>query len=350
VRLVLLAVVVGVLAAAATAVAAPPALIVTSPPAINGTAQQGFALHETHGSYSFFDGTTATHVTPQSFTYQWVRCDTNGNACVNITGATSQTYVLTSFDVGHTIRVLEHASYKPPSSSTTYTATGRSAHTSVVSPPGGPAVSVTTGNTTGRTTTRATLNGTVHTAHAQVTWQFQYGQDADYNKGTPVQTISAGHGNVAVSWTLKHLAPNTSYHYRLVAVFVNGGNQTTVYGRDRTFTTNTTGKFLLLSRRLKVTNGFVAVPLKCQSQLKCVSQFTITAAGRIVKGKTGATIVCAVKVARLNPGKTATVHAKVRTACMKRLRANTNHRLKGKFTARPRTGQSGQIKKVVLFL
>ena len=140
VRLLALAVVAGALAAAATAVAAPPTLIATSPPAINGTAQQGFTLHETHGSYSYFNGATASPVTPQSFAYQWVRCDTNGNACVSITGATTNNYTLTAADVGHTIRVLETGSYKPPSSTTTYTATGRSAHTSAVSPPGGPAV------------------------------------------------------------------------------------------------------------------------------------------------------------------------------------------------------------------
>jgi hypothetical protein len=346
-----LAAVVGALVLAATAVALGPALRVTSPPAINGTAQQGFALHETHGSYSYFNGTYGVPVTPQSFTYQWERCDVNGNGCVSIAGATTRDYDLTSEDVGHTIRVLEKGHYTPPGQSTQYTATGRSAHTTVVSPPGGPTITVTTERVKVVTARTAALRGSINTAGKAVTWQFQFGRTTNYNKGTPIQTISSGATSpTKVSWTLKRLKPDTLYHYRLVAIYTSGGRQTTTYGQDLTFTTNTTGKFLLLSRRLKVAGGFVAVPLKCQSQLKCVSQFTITAAARIVKGKTGATIICAVKVARLKPGQRATVRVRVRRACMKRLHAAKRHRLKAKFTTRPRTGQGGVIAPVTLFL
>jgi hypothetical protein len=41
---------------------------------------------------------------PTSFTYQWRRCDSSGNNCVNIVGATSNVYTVVSVDVGHTIR------------------------------------------------------------------------------------------------------------------------------------------------------------------------------------------------------------------------------------------------------
>ena len=98
-RLVLLAVVVaavGVFAAVggATTMATKPTN--TSPPSVTGSARQGQTLTSTSGSWS---GTT-----PMTFSYAWERCDTSGNNCATISGATSQTYVLAGDDVGHTVR------------------------------------------------------------------------------------------------------------------------------------------------------------------------------------------------------------------------------------------------------
>ncbi|HTR33189.1 MAG TPA: hypothetical protein VMH47_04885, partial [Gaiellaceae bacterium] len=38
-----------------------------------------------------------------STTYAWLRCNTNGRACVAIAGQTSGSYTLTAADVDHTI-------------------------------------------------------------------------------------------------------------------------------------------------------------------------------------------------------------------------------------------------------
>jgi hypothetical protein len=73
----------------------------TSPPTISGTAQQGQKLTEVHGAWTN---------EPTSYAYLWQRCETSGNGCKEITGATGQTYLLTPSDVGHTIRVSETAS------------------------------------------------------------------------------------------------------------------------------------------------------------------------------------------------------------------------------------------------
>jgi hypothetical protein len=73
----------------------------TSPPTIIGTPQQGMTLTEQHGSW--------THE-PTSYTYQWQQCNSEGNACAPISGATGQTYVPVAADVGHTLRVQETAS------------------------------------------------------------------------------------------------------------------------------------------------------------------------------------------------------------------------------------------------
>src|SRR5579884_3799498 len=66
-------------------------------PVVTGTAQQGHSLTAQSGSW--------TGSTPIVFAYQWRRCDAAGAACSDIAGATSQTYVLASADVGSTLRI-----------------------------------------------------------------------------------------------------------------------------------------------------------------------------------------------------------------------------------------------------
>jgi hypothetical protein len=86
---------------AATAVVLPPVPESTSPPTITGTAQLGQTLTEAHGSWLY---------SPTSYTYQWQRCDSSGEGCVWISGATAQTYVPVAADLGHKLRVDETAS------------------------------------------------------------------------------------------------------------------------------------------------------------------------------------------------------------------------------------------------
>ncbi len=65
-------------------------------PAISGTAEQGRTLSTDSGSW-----TNA----PNSFTYQWLQCDSTGAGCSEISGATASSYVPAAGDVGHTLRV-----------------------------------------------------------------------------------------------------------------------------------------------------------------------------------------------------------------------------------------------------
>ncbi len=69
----------------------------TSAPTIAGTAKEGSTLTADKGEWN---GTQ-----PIDFSYQWQRCDKSGISCSNISGASKQTYVLTSADVGNTVRV-----------------------------------------------------------------------------------------------------------------------------------------------------------------------------------------------------------------------------------------------------
>lgn len=91
---------------ATSAVAGPP--VNTTPPTISGTPTVGQTLTVNPGMW-------AGAVT--GFTYAWRRCDAGTANCVDILGATNQTYVLAAADEGQTIRVAVTATN--PSGSTT---------------------------------------------------------------------------------------------------------------------------------------------------------------------------------------------------------------------------------------
>ena len=73
----------------------------TALPTVSGTAQVGSSLSSTTGSWS--GG-------PTDYAYQWKRCDTSGNACADVSGATGSSYTPVSADAGSTLRVTVAAS------------------------------------------------------------------------------------------------------------------------------------------------------------------------------------------------------------------------------------------------
>ena len=84
--------------AASAIVTAPPASPANSVlPVVNGSAVEGQTLTASTGTWSG---------SPTSYSYQWEDCNTAGEACSNITGATSASYKLAAGDVGHTLRVV----------------------------------------------------------------------------------------------------------------------------------------------------------------------------------------------------------------------------------------------------
>jgi hypothetical protein len=75
--------------------AGPPAT--TASPAITGRASEGQLLFAENGKWS---GSL-----PLTYYYQWERCNTAGEACADIEGATKLSYIPTSADVGASLRV-----------------------------------------------------------------------------------------------------------------------------------------------------------------------------------------------------------------------------------------------------
>ena len=80
-------------------------------PSIKGTAKDGETLTARNGTWK---GTPTI-----TYAYQWETCNNSGEACNNISGATSSTYKLKPTEVGDTLRVIVTAenaagSSRPP--------------------------------------------------------------------------------------------------------------------------------------------------------------------------------------------------------------------------------------------
>ena len=83
------------------------------------------------------------------------------------------------------------------------------------------------------TITSATLTGTVNPRGAATSYFFQYGTTTAYGSRTPSTAVGSGTATVAAAAQVTGLAPNTRYHYRLIAHNADG----TDAGGDRTFKT-----------------------------------------------------------------------------------------------------------------
>lgn len=107
------------------------------------------------------------------------------------------------------------------------------------------------------TDSSATLKGSIDPHGNQTTYYFQYGLTTAYGVQTPTASAGNGRTRVAVSQEIIGLQPDTTYHYRLVAVTSTGK---TLEGQDRTFTTKSGGSrrsplSLKLVKPLEVTYG-----------------------------------------------------------------------------------------------
>lgn len=93
--------------------------------------------------------------------------------------------------------------------------------------------SATTGGAARVTPTTATLTGAVNPRGSATTYEFQYGPTRSYGVVTPAVSAGSGTATVTAVADVTGLAPNTRYHYRIVARSREGVRG----GADRTFTT-----------------------------------------------------------------------------------------------------------------
>lgn len=125
------------------------------PPAIVGDALVGVLLFADPGTY--------TAGIPDKFTFQWQSCKSNGTACTDVSGQTSQTYTIRGTDVDRTLRVAVKASNDYGSDVTT---TDRTAVVKTAPVPVAVTTSMTASKTAVTCCAAALLNGTVSTAKA----------------------------------------------------------------------------------------------------------------------------------------------------------------------------------------
>src|SRR3954452_6585481 len=88
----------------------------TGQPTISGQPQEGQTLTANRGTWS--------GAQPQTYTYQWRRCDSTGGSCADISGASGSTYRVTNADIGRTLRVRVTARNSIGTRSATSTPTG----------------------------------------------------------------------------------------------------------------------------------------------------------------------------------------------------------------------------------
>jgi hypothetical protein len=133
----------------------------------------------------------------QKYAFQWERCDRNGAGCVNVAGATGQTYGVLKADVGHTIRVQVKATN--PYGSTTSESKATGVVTEQATAP--PAVTTTFTAST-RTTTccqSVKLSGTVSTGKAGEPITVLERQADDVIDTTAATTVTGSGGAWSVS-------------------------------------------------------------------------------------------------------------------------------------------------------
>ena len=133
----------------------------TSAPSIGGSAEDEQTLSADPGSW--------TGIEPISYTYQWESCDSMGEACVNIMGATESNYTVIPSEVGETLRVVVTAS----NSSGTSTATSGSSSVIVAAPPANKAVPTLSGTAEEGDTLTASLGTWDGTPPLAYTYQWQ---------------------------------------------------------------------------------------------------------------------------------------------------------------------------------
>jgi hypothetical protein len=91
----------------------------------------------------------------------------------------------------------------------------------------------TTQGSSALTPTAATVLGTANARHVRATYRFQYGTTTASGRQSAAHTLAASDTDVPVSVRLRGLAPNRTYHYRLVVQSPDG----IARGADRTFKT-----------------------------------------------------------------------------------------------------------------
>jgi len=192
-------------------------------PTISGTAEVGFTLIATRGTWAN---------KPTSFHFAWTRCNSTGAACLPIGGATAKIYTLTVTDIGHTIRV--NVTAHNSSGSTTATSAATAVIPSSGCPPGTGAIPIATLTPPARLSIdSATISPVVRRSTNAIHLRFKitacggrpvqgatvFATAVPYNQFGASQASTVTDGTVSLTQSRRAGFP-ASRHQRLLAVFV----------------------------------------------------------------------------------------------------------------------------------
>ncbi len=177
---------------------------VVTAPTINGEAKDQQLLTMEPGEWSGSQ--------PIEYAYQWERCNSEGSACADISGASSLVYGVTSADIGHTLRVKDTAT--STHGATTYTTAATAL--AVANPASGATPTITGADYLGNTLT-AHPQDVTGTTPVEAAYQWERCNSA----GTSCTNIS---GASASTYTLAEADVGSTL--RVTATYSNG------YGSD----------------------------------------------------------------------------------------------------------------------
>jgi sugar lactone lactonase YvrE len=183
-------------------VQAPPPPVNETSPALSGTAAQGRVLQTDDGTWQN---------SPSSFTYQWQRCDSAGNNCTDIGGATNNAYTLTGDDVGVKVRAVVTAH----NAASTATSAPSGPSDIVAGPPAAPTTAPSISGTAQDGQELTAVRG-VWPSDASNSYSYQWercdsagGNCADI-AGATAQTYDVGPGDVGFTLAVRVTAANAS--------------------------------------------------------------------------------------------------------------------------------------------
>jgi hypothetical protein len=218
------------------------------------------------------------------------------------------------------------------------------------------------GGATYVSSTSEMLNGVATTTDPDSAVYFQYGTTPSFGTDTKVTTIGAG--TTAVSATVTGLTPGSRYYFRVI---VAQGSYNTKYSASDPLSFvagqkpsggggggggggTTSGTASLMSTKLKVKKGLVAIPLKCAgaSSAVCKGSVAITAGGRLGKGKPKKTYNCGSGAFSATAGNAQVVNGTLSSGCSKLLARARHHKLNATLKASFSSKQSALTKSVTL--
>jgi subtilisin family serine protease len=189
-----------------TGISEPTAVVVAAPagplppvnmaaPTIGGTATEGQTLTASEGTW--------TGSFPVAYAFAWQRCDATGAGCVATAGASGASYVLTSSDVGSTLRVVVTATDSGGSTAATSFPSGvvQPAPSPPPAPPAGPLppANLTPPSITGTATEGQTLSASEGTWGATFPVAYAYAWERCDSTGTGCGAVPGATGATYVA-------------------------------------------------------------------------------------------------------------------------------------------------------